>query len=85
MDDKRCETALYNTIMVDARYYVSQNPQNRDFSDGGAKIPYASWPKNHKQHCDKFNKDFKNSAQPKKKQKAHGAYTTKVNPHINLG
>ena len=33
--------------MVDAGYYVYQNPQNRDFPDEGAKIPYASWPKNH--------------------------------------
>ena len=35
----------------------------------GAKIPHASWPKNQnrkqKQYCNKFNKDFKNSAYQK--------------------
>ena len=35
----------------------------------GAKIPHASWPKNQnrkqKQHCNKFNKDFKNGPQQK--------------------
>ena len=37
----------------------------------GAKIPHASRPKNQnikqKQYCNKFNKDFKNGPQPKKK------------------
>ena len=37
----------------------------------GAKIPYASRPKNQnikqKQYCDKFNKDFKNGLHQKKK------------------
>ena len=37
----------------------------------GAKIPYALWPKNQnvkqKQYCNKFNKDFKNGPQKKKK------------------
>ena len=37
----------------------------------GAKIPHASWSKSQnikqKQHCDKFNKDFKNGPHQKKK------------------
>ena len=37
---------------------------------GGAKIPYASWPKNQnmkkKQCCNKFSKDFKNGLHQKK-------------------
>ena len=35
----------------------------------GAKIPHASWPENQnikqKQHCNKFNKDFKNGPHQK--------------------
>ena len=35
----------------------------------GAKIPRASWPENQnlkqKQHCNKFNKDFKNGPHEK--------------------
>ena len=35
----------------------------------GAKIPHASWPKNHnmkqKQYCNKFNKDFRNGPHQK--------------------
>ena len=35
----------------------------------GAKIPYASWPKNQnikqKQYCKKFNEDFKNGPHQK--------------------
>ena len=37
----------------------------------GAKIPYASWPKNQNrkqnQYCNKLNKDFKNGPHQKKK------------------
>ena len=37
----------------------------------GAKIPHASWPKNQNikqnQHCNKFNKNFKNGPHQKKK------------------
>ena len=38
----------------------------------GVKIPHASWPKKkkkikQKQHCKKFNKDFKNGSHFKKK------------------
>ena len=39
----------------------------------GTKIPHASGPKNQnrkqKQYCNKFNEDFKNGPQPKKKKK----------------
>ena len=35
----------------------------------GTKIPHASWPKNQnikqKQHCNKFNRDFKNGPHQK--------------------
>ena len=35
----------------------------------GTKIPHASWPKKpkQKQHCNKFNKDFKNGPHQKNK------------------
>ena len=45
-----------------------------------AKIPPALWPKNEnmkqKQHCNKFNKDFQNGSNCKKKKKT-------TTPHLN--
>ena len=46
---------------------VKTSPSNAEGAGSipgwGAKIPHASWPKNQnikqKQHCNKFNKDFK--------------------------
>ena len=48
----------------------------------GVKIPYSSWPKNQnikqKQYCNKFNKDFKNDLDQKKKKKRQSDSKKKV-------
>ena len=54
---------------------VKTSPSNSGrasfISGQGAKIPHASQPKNQniewKQHCNKFNKDFKNNPHQNKK------------------
>ena len=86
MDDKRCETALYNTIMVDARYYMFLKIHKIGTSlmeELRSHMPHGQ--KTTSNIVTNSIKTLKMVHIQKKKKKAHGVYTTKVNPNINLG